>query len=187
MMGFRTTTAWSAALLAMTTVAASVAGHAKADGATTRQESASELTGATKLVGVRKVLTAYEVIRGQLARDEVGAVEASARELRKVAEMVSAGAPAPLRKHLIRVASTARRLSALGSADAGAVRKAFGETSRHIVALLVAEPALRKGLNIFRCPMAQGYKKWVQPEGKLANPYMGAKMLRCGSASDWQA
>jgi hypothetical protein len=29
--------------------------------------------------------------------------------------------------------------------------------------------------------MAKGYKRWAQPEAKLANPYMGAKMLECGT------
>lgn len=29
--------------------------------------------------------------------------------------------------------------------------------------------------------MAQGYKKWVQVDEGVANPYMGSDMRRCGT------
>jgi threonine/homoserine/homoserine lactone efflux protein len=35
--------------------------------------------------------------------------------------------------------------------------------------------------HVFECPMAKGYKRWVQPTDELENPYMGQEMLTCGS------
>jgi hypothetical protein len=39
------------------------------------------------------------------------------------------------------------------------------------------------------CPMAFEDKGalWVQAEGKIANPYFGASMLRCGNKLAWDA
>ena len=39
---------------------------------------------------------------------------------------------------------------------------------------------------MFACPMVQIYQKWVQREEKMATPYMGKKMLECGSANEWR-
>jgi hypothetical protein len=33
--------------------------------------------------------------------------------------------------------------------------------------------------------MAEGYQKWVQVSSEMANPYMGKKMLKCGSEATW--
>lgn len=35
-----------------------------------------------------------------------------------------------------------------------------------------------KGLMVTECPMAKA--KWIQKEGKIANPYYGKSMLECG-------
>jgi hypothetical protein len=34
--------------------------------------------------------------------------------------------------------------------------------------------------------MAKGYRKWVQADQQLANPYMGKEMLVCGGESKWE-
>jgi hypothetical protein len=132
-------------------------------------------------------LDAYEQIRAQFARDEVTAVTASAGALEQAAGEAAAKAPERLRARLQEIASSARNLKDMSKEDANAVRSAFGDVSRLVVALLEAEPALRQGRHIFECPMAQGYKKWVQTSAELSNPYMGTSMLSCGSASDWKA
>ena len=36
------------------------------------------------------------------------------------------------------------------------------------------------GLKIYHCPMAPPPGLWLQTQGPLANPFYGAKMLRCG-------
>ena len=81
------------------------------------------------------------------------------------------------------VASEAEKLEDMSKEDAEAVRKAFGDLSEQVLRVLSADRALAEGLHVFECPMAQGYKKWVQPTAKLSNPYMGTRMPTCGSGS----
>ncbi len=51
---------------------------------------------------------------------------------------------------------------------------------------MVGDPSLRSGRFLFLCPMASGYKKWVQTTPTLNNPYWGKRMLTCGSQlTDW--
>ena len=79
--------------------------------------------------------------------------------------------------------AAAKRLEAGGGADDQ--RREFGALSRAVVTLLSEHEALAHGRYVFQCPMAQGYQKWVQTAEELENPYMGGRMLRCGSSSDW--
>jgi membrane fusion protein, copper/silver efflux system len=34
--------------------------------------------------------------------------------------------------------------------------------------------------------MAEGFEKWVQTSEEISNPFMGKRMLACGSASTWR-
>lgn len=127
---------------------------------------------------------AYESARAQLVDDQLSAALQSARQLSQHAERaaVKGGASAGALKTLARVAT------AMGKAPAGdahKVRVAFGEVSRALVALIAADPALKKRFYLFECPMAEGYKKWVQRDKKLANPYMGQSMPHCGGPGQW--
>lgn len=127
----------------------------------------------------------YETIREKLAADDMsGAVEA-AKALHKAADKAEPESPQNLRKHISGSADAAEALSRAPVDDPDAVRKAFGEVSRSVVALLAAEPSLREGLNIFECSMAQGYQKWVQKTETIENPYMGSQMLACGTKATW--
>jgi len=135
---------------------------------------------------IEAALTAYEQARADLAADRFDAaikvaarVEASARE-------AAGKAPASLRPDLERVASAAVKLRDAPKDDPDGVRHLFGEVSRRVVELLVAEQSLAVGRHIFACPMAHGYKKWVQTSAEIGNPYMGTKMPRCGSKSQWE-
>ena len=69
--------------------------------------------------------------------------------------------------------------------DIEQVRIDFGELSRQMVAVLSAIPSLRDKLYVYECPMAQDYDRWIQLEEQMANPYMGERMLECGSEVDW--
>lgn len=133
-------------------------------------------------------LDAYEAVRAALANDSVAGVSpASAlivRALRE-AEAAEPNAPEPIGKHL---SSAAVAGTALGeSQSVEAARQRFSELSEHLVALAAADPALREGRHLFECPMWDGYNRWIQPSEELANPYMGTKMLTCGSESTWDA
>ena len=150
---------------------------------------AAPKTGAASSDDVARRLEAllgvYEQARSDLAADRIdGAVKVAAR-IESSAREASGKAPASLRPHLERLARAAADLKGAPADKADEVRRRFGEVSRPIVALLAAAPSLARGRHVFECPMAQGYKKWVQPAEEISNPYMGTRMLRCGSKSRW--
>lgn len=109
---------------------------------------------------------AYEAVRAALVADDLAAARRAAEDLAKTAGGDEALAAAA---HGIGTAS-----------EIEAARLAFGEASRLYLGRLAADPALAKGKYAFRCPMAKGYKKWVQLHDRLDNPYMGQRMLECG-------
>lgn len=128
----------------------------------------------------------YEAIRQTLSNDESDGVAPKAQALAAEAEAAREGATADLKPHLEALAEAAR---ALGEAPAelAPLRKAFGEVSRHLIAVLGAAHALGEGRHVFECTMfEEGYRKWVQSSPELRNPYFGSKMLECGEASSWE-
>lgn len=128
------------------------------------------------------VLASYETVRARLAADDAHGLQAPATELAAAAKTAMTQAPAAADK-LDAIATHATKLSGLH--DLAAARTEFGEISRHLIGLLSADKQLAKGQHVFECPMVAGYKKWVQPNDALANPYMGQKMLACGGESTW--
>jgi len=142
----------------------------------------SSLSAPARSSAVR-VLSSYEDIRTTLARDAVAGVSASAEKLEAAASELAAASPASMKPHASALAAVARSLKS--ETDIEKARVLFGDLSRQVISLLVIEPALREDLKIYECPMAQGYKKWVQPKPEIENPYMGKAMLQCGSASEW--
>lgn len=83
------------------------------------------------------------------------------------------------------VADAAKDLKTMSKNDADAVRKSFGDVSEHLLRLLALDRELASELHVFECPMAQGYKRWVQSGKKISNPYMGTRMPECGSESSF--
>lgn len=131
----------------------------------------------------RAALASYESLRASLAKDAVAATTGEAASLEKSARSMSAAASGEAGQKWSRVADAAKRLHDMPKDNADAVRKAFGEVSQHLLAILAADRSLAEGLHVFECPMAQGYKKWAQPAAKISNPYMGTRMPECGSES----
>ncbi len=129
---------------------------------------------------IDEAVAAYDVARAALAEDR-GDVRAPATKLANAARLGSASAPENLRRPLEELSSAAERLAGLESADLSEARKAFGDVSQALIALLSAEPSLQGGRQVYECPMAKGYKKWVQVSKGVSNPYMGSEMLQCGT------
>lgn len=134
---------------------------------------------------VAPTLSAYEEIRATLAADDISGATAQAQTLASAATTAEADAPEALRGHLSNTAKAAEALSGTPTDDANAVRKAFGEVSRSVVALIGTDPSLQESAHVFECSMAQGYQKWVQRTETIENPYMGQSMLACGSKATW--
>lgn len=119
-----------------------------------------------------KLLRAYDQVRLALAADSLAkAKSASKRVIVRAGRMK--GKPGK------QIVAAAKALQV--SKNLAAARLAFGQLSKHTIAYLKAHPKYAHGVQAFSCPMAKGYKKWIQIQGKMANPYMGKRMLMCGS------
>lgn len=131
------------------------------------------------------LLSTYEALRADLAVDKLDMIAKHAKALQVSATSAAKTAPSA-KPRLEAIVAAAKDLERKPVAKPDEVRASFGELSRAVVALLVADPSLAKGRFVFECPMAQGYKKWVQTSDKLSNPYMGKSMPSCGAASKWE-
>ncbi len=146
-----------------------------------REAASGPSTLPAETVGrVDQAVAAYDVVRRALAEDR-GDVKTPAADLADAARLAEASAPKNLRPSLEDLASAAQRLAGLETGDVDVVREAFGDVSRALIAVLSVEPDLQRGRHVYECPMAKGYKKWVQVSEGVSNPYMGSDMLQCGT------
>lgn len=126
---------------------------------------------------VGDVLDSYESARAKLAADDLTGSQPFAKSLAAAARSAAEHAVTS-KPSFDAIAAAADKMAA--TKDIKEARAAFGEVSQKVVSLLVADPELRTGRFLFMCPMAKGYQKWVQTNGKLNNPYFGSEMLECG-------
>ncbi|MFO0634272.1 MAG: hypothetical protein U0168_15600 [Nannocystaceae bacterium] len=121
----------------------------------------------------------YAAIAAALAADDASGVPGLASELQREAKALSD------KPGLGKVTSAAAGLSA----DLTATRRAFKNVSDGMIEYMRADASTQAGFELVHCPMAFEDKGalWVQASGKIANPYYGASMLRCGSKLAWDA
>ncbi len=131
-----------------------------------------EPAAAPKAAQGHPLVLAYDAVREALAVDDLAATQAAAKALAEAGKAEAA------------LAQAAQKVAS--SVDLDAARLAFGDMSQAYIALLNAKADLDpdKKLVAFRCPMAKGYKKWVQFGEPMRNPYMGKAMLECGAKVD---
>ena len=132
---------------------------------------------------VGTVLTTTEHLRATLAADGLEGVAADATTLGTAATALSADEATKALGESLTAASGALKTAA-DAGDIKAVRLAYGEVSKVVVSMVAADPTLQSGRFLYECPMAKGYKRWVQVTEKMANPYMGKRMLECGMGID---
>ena len=130
---------------------------------------------------VATVMKPYEQCRSLLASDKGAGIADCANKMTAAAKADQTNASATAKPHLAAIATAAEALSKTSPTDLDKLRVAYGNVSKPIVALLTAMPEVARDYHVFECPMAKGYKRWAQPDKKLANPYMGQSMLSCGS------
>lgn len=136
------------------------------------------------VTALRPIFTHNDAIHRALAGDTTDGVAAAALAIADAALGVRPQVKdATTQALLAEIETRARHLAHDAAIDA--LRLAYGELSKPLVALASAVPALREGRHVFECPMAKGYQKWLQAEPSLRNPYFGAKMLTCGEESVW--
>lgn len=145
----------------------------------------AEASAAKVPAALAATVAAYEQSRALLGKDKLEAAVKHARVLEKAAKAAQ-GKVAKGKAQLGELAGAAAAMAKAPASDGDAVRRAFGEVSRHMVSLAAADPALADALHVFECAMAQGYKKWVQKKPEIENPYMGKRMPKCGAKSEWK-
>lgn len=139
--------------------------------------AAAPANAADQAPTLQAVFAEYEAIRSALANDTGTGVAAHASRIAELARGLGPDAS----PRLPAVAEAAAKLAAADQGDLAALRVAFGDLSRELVAVMESDAALAAGYHTFECPMAKGYGRWIQPTAELENPYMGQKMLACGS------
>ncbi|MDX2089698.1 MAG: efflux RND transporter periplasmic adaptor subunit [Kofleriaceae bacterium] len=141
---------------------------------------------APALEAVRRAFDATERVRADLAADRLDGLAAPARETAqalRATQATLANAPAEIVDCIRQAVGAAERLA--GATDLEAARRSFGDLNRLLIALAAADPRLQESWHVFRCPMAEGFKEWIQRSPALENPYMGQSMPTCGGSTTW--
>lgn len=141
---------------------------------------------ASALETMRMAFDATERVRAELAADRLDGIAGPAREAAQAlrsAQNALANAPPEIADCVGKAIAAAEQVASAN--DLESARRAFGELNRFLIALAAADPRLQEGWHVFRCPMAEGFRKWIQRSPKLENPYMGQAMLTCGSSTTW--
>lgn len=128
---------------------------------------------------MQPVLEAYLKIPAALAADRTDGVAAAAKLVQQGAAKLDpaavSGEHAGHYKDIPKkLQETAAKLSA--APDIAAMREALKELSKPMA--MWATMSKPEGISVMYCSMAPG--SWLQRGTTVANPYYGAKMLRCG-------
>lgn len=139
---------------------------------------------------LREVLDAYHGLSDSLAGDDLTLVPAQAGTLARAAEKLHGESGGTKQSGLaaaaIEVSAAARQLADGSPRSLEDARKGYAEISRALISLMDrhgGSALFGRELFLMECPMADkfGYKRWVGPSEEIHNPYMGQKMLQCGS------
>lgn len=154
--------------------------------------SLEEAIGEPLASELRQMLDQYFALSKALADDRIETVDAQFAKLEQAANSVARAAD---QSNSPKLAEAARRLAAQASRsidtalnDAVEVRTAFGRISRSTIQLLAengGHTLFGKDAFLFRCGMSGvGYENWLWWSEEKLNPYMGKKMLSCGTQLD---
>jgi Cu(I)/Ag(I) efflux system membrane fusion protein len=156
--------------------------HEASHGATQPAPRVEPLPAALLEYG-RAAFETLEQVRARLAKDSLEGVEARARELASALRAMAEGMGGERQRTLEAGAVAAERLA--GAKKLEDARAHFGEVSQVLVGLAEGDARLREGWHVFQCPMEKGFNKWVQRSPDMENPYMGPRMLACGTQAPW--
>ncbi len=151
-----------------------------------------EVLGKSLAGSIRDLLDAYFQLSRVLADDELEAVPARLAAVEQNAASLvrtaSESEAEELRTAAERFADLVDELNQEAIADAEDARTRFGRISHELTKLLHAhggQTLFGKELYQFECGMADvGYERWLWWGPELHNPYMGQKMLKCGTQLD---
>ena len=161
--------------------AAKAEAPAKAD---SKPEAAPTAKADAVAVKADPTLDLYGQMHTHLVADKVADAVASAKLLAASAGEAMAAAGESQKQAFTDIQNAANAMATADVAAADEVRSKFGDVSKAVIALLIADPSLAAGRHTFKCDMAQGFNKWVQASSELQNPYMGQRMPECGSKTE---
>jgi len=145
---------------------------ARSDSATADSSSTPAGTALDNEPQLSGILDAYYVIGSSLTRDSIDGVVAAAEKIAGLAK-----------NEAIRTAAEPL-VHAPHKKDIEATREDYQALSNALIAYVSQHRGAMKKLPLKAyCPMADAF--WLQADGELANPYMGSKMLYCGSFKSW--
>lgn len=127
------------------------------------------------------IIEGYEVVRKALAADDLAATKKGSLALASLAKASGGSAAEADKGRLAGMAAEAAKLAEAGDFDKA--RLVFGDLSKHVLGY-ASEDKRKAGITAYSCPMAKGYKKWLQADADMANPYMGKAMLKCGGKTN---
>lgn len=132
-----------------------------------------------------EVLKAYQAVHQTLSHDEFPAARKNAEALHTAcASSLTQGLSTVEKDLMQKLDKAASGMTA--TEEPVLLRKSFELVAESLVTLLRDQKALQPQWQLFYCPMAPGYRFWVQPKGeRIANPYYGHEMLECGSKRPW--
>ena len=136
---------------------------------------------------LRSAMDAADRVRARLARDELSGVGDDTRALAEALRAAASGLPkdrSDLADGLARSSGLADLLAASTSLDQA--RHVFADVNAALIPIVAADARLTSGWHVFECPMFE-HARWMQKKETIENPYMGTRMLVCGSASEWRA
>jgi membrane fusion protein, copper/silver efflux system len=137
---------------------------------------------------LQPAINAYLTIQERLAADSTTGITAEAQRIEQSAQAARPRVPEQLQSEVEALVSAAAKMKGTAEQDIDTLRNDFGSLSRSMVALMAAAPPLAEGKHLMMCPMVKGdYQQWVQTDARLANPYYGSRMLRCGETrTEWR-
>ncbi len=126
------------------------------------------------------MLDPYVEIATALSQDSTDGVAAAADEVKRGAA-TKGSAPG-----LAKIVAAA---DGMHTTDLAVARRSFKLLSDGMVEYVRDTSAAQPGRVLIHCPMAFQNKGalWIQNDGKVANPYHGSEMLRCGNKLAWDA
>ena len=156
-------------------------------GTTDTKADAGKKAAASPAEAARAIMEPYEACRAKLAGDQAS-IAGCAAEIAAAARANQAALEGDAAAAAGQIASAADALARMPAGDIEKLRAGFGEVSKPVQGLLAAVPEVAADYKLYECPMAKGFNRWAQPDmgadHQMANPYMGKKMLHCGSQVD---
>jgi hypothetical protein len=170
----------SVALLGLTVAGCS---EQSASNGTAEQGSTSSTIGQQVQASVDQITKAYLSIQSQLASDSVDQVPAQLQTIRDSAKSLQRHGSQRNNSTLNARGTAIAKAADFDVKDIEQARNKLVALSGSVIELVQTQPPsddAASELYMAQCPMVED-GRWLQTSKKVTNPYMGSRMLQCGS------